>query len=135
MSRGAATIAVAQPFTGWGLTLHADDVAKLARFITSAPPVLDRKMLDAALQRDPSSPGLRASSDAFRYHNGFWAWNAAATLGCKEPAWIPFMSGYGGIIVALMPNGIVYYYFSDGGTFSWAKAAAEANRIKSFCEK
>ncbi len=125
----------AQPFTGWGLTLHADDVAKLANFIAASTPLLDRKMLDAALQRDPASPGLRASSADFRYHNGFWAWNAAATLGCKAPAWIPFLSGYGGIAVALMPNGVTYYYFSDGGTFSWARAAVEADRIKSFCEK
>jgi hypothetical protein len=34
-----------------------------------------------------------------------------------------------------MPNGITYYYFSDSGTYSWARAAAQANRIKSFCEK
>ncbi|HEY0104833.1 MAG TPA: serine hydrolase, partial [Rhizomicrobium sp.] len=127
--------AQAQPFAGWGLTLHADDVAKLAAFITSPTPLLDRKMLDAALQRDPADPGMRASNDAFRYHNGFWAWNAAATLGCKSPAWIPFLSGYGGIAVALMPNGVTYYYFSDGGTFSWARAAMQADRIKSFCEK
>jgi hypothetical protein len=126
---------VAQPFTGWGLTLHADDVAKLAAFITSATPLLDRRMLDAALQRDPASPGLRASTNAFRYHNGFWAWNAAASLGCRAPAWIPFLSGYGGNIVALMPNGLVYYYFSDSGAYAWARAAVEANRIKPFCEK
>ena len=133
--------AVSQPFTGWGLTLHTDDVAKLASFVAkdrgalAGKPVVDSAMLNAALQRDPKSPGLRASTDAFRYHNGFWAWNAAGSLGCKSPAWIPFMSGFGGNVVALMPNGLVYYYFSDGGTYSWASAAAEANRIKSFCEK
>ena len=126
---------VAQPFTGWGLTLHADDIAKLSRFITSPAPLVDRKMLDAALQHDPADRGLRASSDDFRYHNGFWAWNAATILGCKAPAWIPFLSGYGGIIVALMPNGITYYYVSDGGVFAWARAAAEADRIKHFCER
>lgn len=127
--------AVAQPFTGWGLTLHADDVAKLALFVTGEAPLLDRKMLDGALQRDAASPGLRASTGDFRYHNGFWAWNAARVLGCKAPAWIPFMSGFGGIVVALMPNGLTYYYFSDGGAYAWARAAAEADRIKPFCQR
>jgi hypothetical protein len=127
--------AVAQPFTGWGLTLHADDIAKLAAFITGPAPLLDRKMLDGALQRDPASTGMRASTADFRYHNGFWAWNAATVLGCKTPAWIPFMSGYGGIAVVLMPNGMTYYYFSDGGAYSWARAAAESDRIKPFCQR
>ena len=92
-------------------------------------------MLEAALQRDPADPGLTASTGDFRYNNGFWAWNAQSYLGCKAPAWIPFMSGYGGIIVAMMPNGIAYYYVSDGGKYAWAKAAAEADKMSSFCER
>ena len=34
--------------------------------------------------------------------------------------WIPFMSGYGGITVAMAPNGATYYYFSDNEEFSWS---------------
>jgi hypothetical protein len=133
--------AVQQPFAGYGLTLHRDDVAKLADFLSvdggriSGTQMLDPKMLAAALQRDPADPGLQASTGDFRYHNGFWAWNAASYLHCKAPAWIPFLSGYGGIAVALMPNGMTYYYFSDGGVWAWARAAAEADRIKPFCER
>lgn len=132
---------VKQPFTGYGLTLHRDDIAKIANFINighgaaGGEQLLDPAMLRAALQRDPASPGLRASGDAFRYHDGFWAWNAQSYLGCRTPAWIPFMSGYGGIVVALFPNGMSYYYVSDGGVWRWGLAAAEANRIKPFCAK
>ena len=132
---------VREPFAGWGMTLHRDDIAKLADFLSIADgridgkQVLDPKMLAAALQRDPSDRGLVASTPDYRYKYGFWAWNAQKALGCREPAWIPFMSGYGGIIVAMMPNGITYYYVSDGGTYAWAKAAAEANRITPFCKK
>lgn len=39
------------------------------------------------------------------------------------------MSGYGGIIFALLPNGISYYYFTDGGHGSWKDAAVELNKI------
>jgi len=132
---------VAQPFSGYGVTLQRDDIAKLANFINvdhgavAGQQLVDPKMLRAALQQDPSDRGLPASADEYRYHNGFWAWNAQHVLGCKSETWIPFMSGYGGIAVALMPNGFSYYYFSDGGVWAWARAARETDRIKPFCER
>jgi hypothetical protein len=43
------------------------------------------------------------------------------------------MSGFGGISVAMPPNGAVYYYVSDGGKFSWARAVAETRRLKPLC--
>ena len=133
--------AMAEPFTGWGLTLHRDDIAKIADFLNvsggkiAGKEMLDPTMLAAALQRDPNDPGLTASTQDLRYNDGFWAWNAQAVLGCAKPTWIPFMSGYGGIVVAMMPNGITYYYVSDGGAYKWAKAAAEADKLASFCER
>ncbi|HVP85963.1 MAG TPA: hypothetical protein VMS78_14680 [Rhizomicrobium sp.] len=132
---------VREPFAGWGLTLHADDIAKIADFLNidggriAGEQLLDPKMLAAALQRDPRDPGLQASNENIRYNNSLWAWNAQSVLGCKDSAWIAFMSGYGGIAVAMMPNHITYYYVSDGGRYVWARAAAEANRIKPFCER
>jgi Beta-lactamase len=132
---------VQQPFTGFGLTLHSDDIARLATFLNldhgriAQEQMLDPGLLDEALQRDPHHPGLRAGSDVLRYNLGFWAWNVQATLGCRAETWIPFMSGYGGIVVALLPNGMTYYYVSDGAVFRWAAAAAEANRMKSFCRR
>jgi CubicO group peptidase (beta-lactamase class C family) len=131
--------AAAQPFTGYGLTLHRDDVAKLAVFLNSeqgvidGKPLLDTSMLRSALQRDPQNHGLEAGSATFRYRNGFWAWNATSYLHCARETWIPFMSGFGGITIALFPNNTAYYYFSDGGVFAWGRAAAEANRIRKFC--
>jgi len=133
--------ASAQPFTGYGLTLHRDDVAKLALFLNvqhgaaGTRQFLDPGLLNAVLQRDPARPGLRAGADDLRYNRGFWAWNGQRALGCAEPAWIPFMSGFGGIVVALLPNGMVYYYFSDAGVHRWAMAASEADRLVPFCKK
>jgi len=130
-----------QPFTGYGLTLLRDDVVKLALFLSAghgaigSQQLIDPSMLRAALQQDPTQPGLPAGATALRYKNGMWAWDAQAVLGCSGPTWIPFLSGYGGIIVALFPNGIIYYYFSDGGVHAWARAAREADRIRPFCRK
>ncbi len=131
---------VQQPFTGYGLTLHTDDIAKLATFLNAGHgrigtrQLLDPTLLDEALQRAPGNPGLRAGLDVLRYNHGLWAWNAQASLGCAAATWIPFLSGYGGIEVALLPNGMTYYYVSDEGVFRWALAAAEANRIRNFCQ-
>jgi len=133
--------ATAQPFAGYGLTLTADDVAKLSIFLNddhgmrSGRAVLDQTMLSAALQQTPGDAGLETGAADLRYHYGFWAWNAQATLGCSAPAWIPFMSGYGGIVVALLPNGLTYYFFSDGGSFDFSRAAAEADKIRPFCRR
>jgi hypothetical protein len=133
--------AVRQPFTGYGLTLLADDVAKLALFINTAQgridgkQTLDPRLLAQGLQRDPAHRGLATPIADLRYQHSFWAWNAQKALGCLEPTWIPFLSGYGGITLALMPDGIDYYYFSDGNAFSWARAAAEADRMRPFCRR
>jgi len=45
------------------------------------------------------------------------------------------MAGYGGIIVAQFPNNTIYYYFSDGDSFSWRRAAMAADLIRSFCTR
>ncbi len=131
---------VAQPFTGFGLTLLADDIARLALFLMQSEgridgvQVLGSALLDGALQRAPEDPGYAAGGEGIRYNNGFWAWDVAEAAGCEAPAWVPLMSGYGGISVALLPNGAVYYVFSDGGQFAWAGAAKESRKITDFCE-
>jgi hypothetical protein len=127
---------VRQPFMGWGLTLMRDDIAKLGAYLTA--PSLDASLLDpvqlaAALQRAPNDPGLPAGDATLRYNNGFWAYNAQGPLNCADPVWIPLMSGYGGIIVALMPNGVTYYYVSDGHEHLWARAARAAAAIAPLC--
>lgn len=131
--------AAAQPFTGWGLTLRRDDVAKLGRFLAvdrgrlGDERLLDTGQVEAALQRSAADPGLQAGSDDLRYNNGVWAWDAGSYLGCKGRAWIPFMSGFGGISVVMIPNGVVYYYFSDNGDFRWARAVSESQKIGTVC--
>lgn len=131
--------ATAQPFVGWGLMYHRDDIAKIAKFLNvddgkiGGVAQLDAAELAAAMQQTPSDRGLTAGGAAIRYNNGFWAWNAQSYLGCTSAAWIPFMSGFGGITVALMPNGGAYYYFSDNAEFSWGEALAEAHALSPVC--
>ena len=130
----------AQPFVGWGLLFTADDVVRLTHWLVTARglvdgrPVLDPGLLARALQRDSSAPGLPAGAPNLRYRGGFWAFDVAASLGCSGSTWVPFLSGYGGISVVPFPNGIIYYYFSDGGASQWLQAARGAHRLRPMCE-
>ncbi len=136
--------AAAQPFFGWGLTLHADDIAKLARFLgpdhgrIDGKVRLDQSMLDAAMQRDPDARGLQvANLERYRYKHGMWARNVQRELGCKGETWVPFMSGFGGITVAMFPNGAVWYNVADDGqlaSIDFASPAIEMAKFGDYCQ-
>lgn len=135
--------AAKQPFFGWGLTLLSDDIAKLARFLgehqgrIAGRQPLDPAMFAAATQRDPERRGLPvATLEKYRYQHGFWARDLHAELACEQPAWVPFMSGFGGITVALFPNGVAWYSIADDGllaSIDFAAPAVEAAKIRPMC--
>ncbi len=131
----------AQPFTGWGLFMQRGDLARLVRFLSSGDgsiagmSVVDPKAFAAAFQTTPADPGLPADKLPLAYNNGFWSWDIQAHGGCSRPTPIPFMSGFGGLVAALIPNGTSYYYISDGGAFAWARAALATEVIKPFCQE
>ncbi len=130
---------VGQPYAGFGLTLHRDDVARLARFIgpldgrVQGKAVLDRRLFDAIKQRIPGDPGMVAELQSIRYNNGFRSFDVSSWLGCDEPAWVVVLSGFGGIIVAVMPNDTAYYYFSDGDEYRYLTAIRESHRLRPMC--
>ena len=130
---------VAQPFTGWGLTMHADDLVRIGLFLQKGGRIegnawLDQSMLAAALQQNPNDRGHKAINDNLRYRAGVWAYNAGPFLGCKGDLWIPNMSGFGGLANVLMPNGHIYFYVSDGHEYAWRRAAKASNELQPFCE-
>ncbi len=47
--------------------------------------------------------------------------------------WIPYMSGYGGNTVLLLPNNAVYYIFSEDYEYYWTYAVEQINLIKPMC--
>ena len=129
-----------QPFVGWGLTMHRDDAVRFAQFVAggaleNGKAVVDPKMLAAALQRNPANRGAEAGSPDQRYKNGFWGWNISRAINCPSAVWVPFLSGFGGISIAMFPNGVIYYYFSDGHEYAWRQAALGANAITPMCGK
>lgn len=131
---------VAQPHVGYGLIFVRDDVVKLAEFLNKSQgkiqgvQTLDSGMVAAAL--DLGTGGLQAGSSADRYKSGFWYYDLNQDVhdyGCSAARWVPYMSGYGGISVALLPNGMVYYNFSDSGQLTWGMSTIELNKIAPLC--
>ena len=127
---------IEQPYTGWGMYLLQDDLAKLSKFIHKQKYDKSEKFVFLKQVFKKPNNALVAIPDAnIFYNNGFWLrkYNKG-TFGCKEDTWVPFMSGFGGITLAFLPNDMTYYYFSDGYTFAWDSAVFAANEIKPFCK-
>jgi hypothetical protein len=124
-----------QPFSGFGISLLPDDIARLATALNRDrfAGQLDQDMYNRAMQRLPEPQGSYPADGKYYYSNGFWAFNARELLDCKGPVMIPFMSGYGGINVVMMPNDSVYYIFGDSGKFAFADVIVQSHKIRSLC--
>jgi hypothetical protein len=126
---------VKQPYTGWGMYLLQDDLMQLSKFIHAQMKDKTKSfqfLKQALLQKKDTLVAIPGAN--IFYNNGFWLRKyEKGTFGCKRETWVPFMSGFGGITVAFLPNNMTYYYFSDGYTFAWDSAVFAANEIKSFC--
>jgi hypothetical protein len=156
MSQGSLSMlhtdnrASGKPFGSYGLFFIQDDIAKIGRLLNNSggvinhAQVLDSTRLQESLFRTANSStlgvpvpdtGAPVVPNTFRYHNLFWAKYMTTTefpqYRCNF--WVPFMSGYGGITVLLLPNGATYYIFSDGNEFIWYTAVNEINKIAPLC--
>jgi len=129
----------AQPFVAYGLVFNADDIAKIAMLLNNGSDTLqslDSISFQAAMFRVSSHDETKSSQyGKVAYSHGFWGINMAERLACPTATWIPFMSGYGGIVVAMFPSGDVYYYFSDSDQHAFFNAAVEANKAHNYCKE
>lgn len=129
----------AQAYSGYGLTYLVDDVVKLADFLNKddgkiqGVQMLEPNMLAEAMQQT-SQHGLDAGSGIDKYQNGFWAWNGKSALGCANDSWIPYMSGYGGIGVVMLPGDMTYYFFSDNQEHSFVTTVQELSKLHNYCQ-
>ena len=121
------------PFGFSGLFFTADDIGKLATFLQTdrgrigRRQVLHRPTLDAAMQRVPDRRGLPVGAPATFYQHGFWGARFLPPGESAERAfWVPYMAGFGGIMIAMLPNGATYHYASDNNELVFARAAIEA---------
>jgi hypothetical protein len=149
----------------YGLFFNKDDVAKIGGFLNSGTgtiagvPVLDAARLKEALFRTSSAeavgvpvvgssrtsslgapqlgPNKPRSPNTRRYAYGFWGRHLTAAEFPRNSCdfWIALMSGYGGNVVLLLPNGVVTYVFSDGMEFPWLDYAQETFKLSPVCRQ
>jgi hypothetical protein len=95
----------------------------------------------ATIMASPDDRGLPiGGTNAFgegRYHMSFWNARFDASETCK--LYLPAMMGWGGNIVALMPNGMIVIRLAknwDGNEAvdDFTGMAAVANRLDAFCK-
>jgi hypothetical protein len=124
---------------GYGLWWIPDDIAKIATLLNNdggvigGEQVLHPGLLAAALQRDPVDRGVKIDSRRM-YNNAFWANRYTQADGFDCEFWVPQMLGVSGNVVALLPNGVTYYYFSDNQEFAWDAALRQADKISPLCQ-
>ena len=126
-----------QPIGATGMWLNPDDIAKLASFLNADRGMLDgvqllqSDILSDALQTNPNDRGLDRPGG--KYNNTIWADFFTTADGYDCSFYVAYMAGYSGNIIALIPNGVSYYYFSDNRDFNWHDAVREADRIIPIC--
>lgn len=123
---------------GYGTWWIPDDIAKLALLLNNnggkinSEPILHPGLLAATMQHNPADRGVEIDNRQM-YNNAFWATHYTKTDGFDCEFWITEMQGISGNVVALFPNGITYYYFSDNQEFTWNAALRESDKISPLC--
>ena len=148
----------------YGLFFNQDDIAKVGNFLNTSEGmigdkrVLARDRLAEALFRSANAgqvgvaiEGLKSApllgamprkgdsekaQSTRRYSHGFWGRKITHSEFSAFPCdyWISFMSGYGGNIVMLLPDGATFYIFSDEMEFPWQPAVNEINKLAPLCK-
>ncbi len=126
------------PIFGYGLYATVDDIAKVAQLYQNGGKHDGEQLLPAgrvadALYRtaDQGLPnGERTAYGEGRYHLSFWGAPYRSQAGRSYV--IPYMSGYGGNHVALMPNGMTVFRLSDGFVYGVDNMVRVADRLRAF---
>lgn len=116
-----------QPFVGFGLFFTRDDIFKVSQYLSKVSTELFKTTLT-------EQAGVTRLANT-RYDQSFWQQNIATHTDCKQPHWLPYLSGYGGISVVLANPTIQYFYFSDSGIYDWSLAINELHNRQAICSK
>lgn len=126
------------PLMGIGLYPTIDDVAKIATLLQNrgrhaGVQLLSARGLDDALFRTAHGlpTGERNSVGAHRYSMSFWSLPHRTAGRCTQQ--IPYMEGYGGNYVVLMPNGLTAFRFADADIYDVEALVLAAEKIRPNC--
>ena len=126
------------PILAWGIYVSIDDIAKISMLIQNGGKhngmqLLSKEGISEALY-ETEIRGLPTGESNVHgdktYHLTFWHENFITESGGLHQA--PRMSGYGGNIVQLMPNGMIGFRIGNGGDVTLEQMTIIADQIKAF---
>jgi hypothetical protein len=126
------------PHLAHGLYPTIDDIAKLTTLLQQGGQHQGQQLLSAAkLAEALDTTGTRGlpsrQENRFgegRYHLSFWSVPYRTATGCVFQ--IPYMMGFGGNLVVLLPNGISAFRFADGHHYDVDTMVLAAEAIRPF---
>ncbi len=126
------------PLLAWGLYVTIDDIAKIAMLLQNGGAHDDVQLLSRAgvaeAMYENGVVGLpTGESNEFgpkSYHLSLWHENYRTEAGNVYTA--PRMSGYGGNIVQMMPNGMIGFRFGTGGDRPLEQMTVVADKMRPF---
>ena len=138
MTRTREPEGLGTPILAWGIYVSIDDIAKIAMLIQNGGKhegnqLLSREGLAEALY-ETDVRGLPTGEHnvhgAKSYHLTLWQEPYVTESG--KTVYAPRMSGYGGNIVQMMPNGIIGFRFGNGGDVPLEQMTIVADKIRPF---
>ncbi len=126
------------PMLAWGIYVSIDDIAKISMLVQNGGmhngiQLLSREGISEALY-ETKIRGLPTGESNIHgvksYHLTLWHEDYVTEDGGTHNA--PRMSGYGGNIVQLMPNGIIGFRIGNGGDVKLEQMTIIADQIRSF---
>jgi len=130
------------PINAVGLFLNAYDTARIAQLFVNDGAHKGRQLLHAEKTRESlfrtANTGYETQLSVAtpvpqkaRYLNSFWSFALEGPGGCR--ARVPFMWGFGGNFVTILPNGVVAYRYADADVHDPRALALAAARLRPLC--
>jgi CubicO group peptidase (beta-lactamase class C family) len=131
------------PIYGFGLFLNAYDTARITQLLSNdgaygGQQILHRdrtrqstyKTADTGFTTYANVP-IQSTNQNARYLNSFWSFSLSVPSVCTVR--IPYMWGFGGNFVVILPNGISAFRYADGDVHDPAALALATADIRPFC--
>jgi hypothetical protein len=127
------------PLLAIGLYPTIDDIAKLTTLLQNGGRYQGRQLLSTARLAEALDKsgavglptGEKNRFGDVRYHLSFWSVPYKTDDGCFFQ--IPYMAGYGGNLVVLLPNGLSAFRFADGFNFDVEAMVLAGESLRPFC--
>ncbi len=126
------------PLMGIGMYPTVDDVAKISALLQNGGAHEGVQLLSAQGLRDAlfkTSAGLPtgeySAAGAHRYSMSFWSLPYRIAGRCTRQ--IPYMEGYGGNFVVLLPNGVTAFRFADAENYDVEALVDVAKQLRPWC--